>query len=518
MSGGSSRGPAARSAGSASAGGGSDSDATADSPAAGLQRGSLGTLDIVFFVVAAAAPLAVVAGAAPLAFRLGGVGAPGAYLFSGLVYILCAAGLTAFASHVRNAGAFYAFVGHGLGRPAAAGTAVVALLSYALICFGFYGFFGFYAASSMRDLFGIELHWSIYAALALAVIAVLGYRQITVGARILGVLMAAEVAILVVIAVAVLATEGTSNFTLEPFAPSRVFDAGSGSMFVLALGAFLGFESTAIYSEEAKNPKRTIPRATYLAVGFLAVFYGFITWIAVAALGLDGLVETSLSDTFQGMYFMLADSYLGPWAKIAMDVLMVTSLFAATLAFHNATSRYLFALGRDGIVSRRFGATHPRFASPFRASIAVSLAAIVPILVTVTLSGDPYLHLLLWTNGVGIVGIVFLQLLCMIAVLRYFWRDRRGHGAFRVVIAPGLGAIGLTLGLWLMLSNFDLLTDLQGWANAALVAPVLLLGIAGVVWAVWLRRRRPEVYAGIGQGTRTIDVATAAGEAAAHPE
>nr|WP_251364213.1 MULTISPECIES: APC family permease [unclassified Leucobacter] len=471
-----------------------------------LKGGSLGVFDIVFFVIAAAAPLAVVAGAAPLAFRLGGVGAPGAYLFSGLVYILCAAGLTAFASHVRNAGAFYAFVGSGLGRPPAAGAAIIALVSYALICFGFYGFFGYYAASSMRELFGIELHWSVYALFAIAIIAVLGYRQITVGARILGVLMVAEVAILAILAIAVLATEGTTHFSVEPFAPNRVFDLTSGGMFVLALGAFLGFESTAIYSEEAKNPKRTIPRATYIAVGFLALFYAFVTWVAVAALGVDGLTEVSLSDTFQGMYFMLADSYLGPWATIAMNVLMVTSLFAATLAFHNATSRYLFALGRDRIAPRRFGATHPRFGSPHRASLAVSVGAIVPVLITVVLSGDPYLHLLLWTNGVGIVGIVFLQLLCMVAVLRYFWKDRRGHGAFRVVIAPALGAIGLTIGLWLMLVNFELLTGIQGWMNGALVGPLLILGIAGVVWAIRAKKRDPGTYGGIGQGTRTITV------------
>ncbi|MFC9561804.1 APC family permease [Agromyces sp. NPDC056965] len=450
----------------------------------GLARGRLGTFDIFFFVVAAAAPLAVMAGAAPLAFRLGGIGAPGAYVFSGVVYILCAAGLTAFALYVRNAGAFYAFIGRGLGRPAGVGSAFVALMSYALICAGFYGFFGFYAATTFTDSFGIDLHWSVYALIAVAIVAFLGYRQIDIGARVLAVLMILEVAILVVLAVAVLVTEGTANFSLEPFAPGNVFNLGSGGMFVLALGAFIGFEGTAIYAEEARDAKRTVPRATYLAVGFLALFYGFIAWVAVAAMGVDGLTEFTVSDVFQGLYFMLAESYLGSWAVLVMGLLIVTSILAATIAFHNATSRYMFALGRDGVLPAGLGRTHPKYRSPARASIITTIASLVLIVVTLICNGDPYLQLLLWTNGVGIVGIVALQALCMVSVIAFFRRDRRGHGVFRVIIAPALGVLGLVVGLVLMLTNLDLLTGRTDWVNWALMAPLVLVAAGGVIWAI----------------------------------
>lgn len=462
-----------------------------------LGRNRLGTFDIVFFVVAAAAPLAVVAGGAPLAFRLGGLGAPGAYVFSGVVYILCAAGFTAFARYVRNAGAFYAYISRGLGRPVGAGASIVALISYALICFGFFGFLGFYANSAFADLFGWNVHWSVYAVVGVVLVGALGYRQIDLGARVLGVLMIAEVLILVVLAIAVLLSEGL-HVTGEPFAPSNVFNQTSGAMFVLALGAFIGFESTAIYAEEAKDPARTVPNATYLAVAFLALFYGFMTWIAVAALGPAKLVDLSLSDAFQAMYFTLADSYLGGWAKTVMDLLVVTSILAATTAFHNATSRYLFALGRDRLLPAWLSQTHHRHRSPHRASLLVSVGALVLTLVTVVLHGDPYLQLLLWTNGVGILGIVTLQVLCMLAVVRFFRSDRRGHGAFRVVVAPGLAVVGLVIGLWLMVTNLDLLTGRTGWFNVALVGPMVVAGLAAVVWAARMRGREPERYAAIG--------------------
>ncbi|MFF2274592.1 APC family permease [Agromyces sp. NPDC058126] len=464
---------------------------TADDRSGGLARGKLGTFDIFFFVVAAAAPLAVMAGAAPLAFRLGGIGAPGAYLFSGIVYILCAAGFTAFARYVRNAGAFYAFIGRGLGRSAGGAAALVALLSYALICAGFYGFLGFYAATTFNPMLGIELHWSVYALAGLAVVAVLGYRQIDIGARVLAVLMILEVLILAVIAVAVLATEGTANFSIEPFAPGNVFNLASGGMFVLALGAFIGFESTAIYAEEARRPERTVPRATYFAVGFLAVFYAFIAWIAVAALGVDGLVEYSLSDVFQGLYFMLAESYLGTWASIVMGLLIVTSILAATIAFHNATSRYLFSLGRDGFLPARLGVTHSCYRSPARASLVTTIVSLMLISLTVTFGADPYLVLLLWTNGVGIVGVVALQAVCMVAVIRFFSRDRRGHGVFRVLVAPLLGVVGLLVGLVLMVTNLELLTGRNDWVNWALMLSLVVAAVVGV-----LRARRLGAAAG----------------------
>ena len=450
---------------------------TAPDSRSGLATGTLGTFDIFFFVVAAAAPLAVMAGAAPLAFRLGGIGTPGAYVFSGVVYVLCAAGFTAFAQHVRNAGAFYAFIGRGLGHRAGGAAALVALLSYGLICAGFY------ATTTFDDLLGLHAHWSVWALAGMVVVAFLGYRQIDVGARVLAVLMSLEVLILVVLAVAVLLTEGVPDQAAVPFEPGHVLNGSSGAMFVLALGAFIGFEGTAIYAEEARVPERTVPRATYAAVGFLALFYRFIAWIAVAALGVAGLEKYSLSDAFQGLYFMLADSYLGPWAAHTMEALIVTSILAATVAFHNATSRYLFALGRDGMLPARLGRTHPRFRSPANASVVTTLASLALVVLTLVLQGDPYLELLLWTNGAGIIGVVALQAVCMVSIVRFFLRDRRGHGTLRVVVAPLLGLVGLVAGLYLMLSNLDLLTGRTDWVNGALLVPLPVVAVLGALRA-----------------------------------
>ncbi|MGO4104129.1 APC family permease [Leifsonia sp. YAF41] len=452
-----------------------------------LATGTLSTGDIVFFVVAAAAPLMVVAGGSPLAFLIGGIGAPGSYVVAGIAYVLFALGFTAMAQHLPNTGAFYAFIKRGLSPSTGIAAAWVALASYSLICFGFYGALGFFAESTVNNLLGISVPWPIWSLAGVLVVGFIGYRQINIGARVLGILMAAEVLILVILAVAILIDGGPEGMSVAPFLPANVFAPGSGAMFVLALGAFLGFESTAIYSEEAREPRRSIPRATYISVGFLALFYGFATWIATVGFGANGILTVLAGDDFGTMYFMMANSYLGHAAQIVMEVLIVTSVFAAIIAFHNASTRYMFALGRERILPRRFALTHPTYKSPYIGSLVMSAFSAVAVIATLALAGDPYLHLLLWTNGVGIVGIVLLQILCAFAIIRFFWASRRGHSVFRVAIAPAASALLLSGGLYLMLANFELLTGLSGWINLALVAPLIVLGVVGFCYG-WVTR------------------------------
>ena len=52
-----------------------------------------------------------------------------------------------------------------------------------------------------------------------------------------------------------------------------------------------------------------------------------------------------------------------------MRVLIVTSLFAALLAFHNAITRYTYALASEGALPRRLGRIHPVHKSPYIAGI-----------------------------------------------------------------------------------------------------------------------------------------------------
>ena len=107
-----------------------------------LKKGRLGVLGIVFFVVAASAPLVGMTGAVPVAIAAGnGAAAVGTYLAVGLVLLIFSVGYTRMSSQVTNAGAFFAYVGKGLGTNMGVASAFASLVGYITIQLAIYGFF-----------------------------------------------------------------------------------------------------------------------------------------------------------------------------------------------------------------------------------------------------------------------------------------------------------------------------------------------------------------------------------------
>ncbi|RWI48941.1 MAG: APC family permease [Mesorhizobium sp.] len=252
----------------------------------GLKPESLGLASIVFFVVAAAAPLTAIVGAAPLAFALGnGAGAPSAYIFAGLTYLVFAAGFTAMSRHVGSAGAFYVFVSHGLGKSWGAAAGAITLLTYIEIQIAVYAFFGVVIAG-IADPAGIKLPWWVWAGICMVVVDFFATRNIEFSGKVLGVCMLGEVAVLVVLDVMILLQGGgPEGISFASFAPATVFSTGLGISLLFAVASFIGFEATVIFAEEAKDPRRTIPAATYVAVIAITVFYAFSARCMVVAYG-----------------------------------------------------------------------------------------------------------------------------------------------------------------------------------------------------------------------------------------
>ncbi|WP_425246967.1 APC family permease [Streptomyces sp. NEAU-NA10] len=481
-------------------------------PAAGtdqghhLQRGSLGVADIVFFVVAAAAPLTVMAGVAPLAILFGGIGAPVAYLAVGVVLVLFAVGFTAMTPYIRNAGAFYSYIARGLGRPAGLGAAFLAVFSYNSLQIGMFGAFGFFASTTANDLLGVDLPWPVYALAGIAVVWFLGFRSINLGAKVLAALLIAETAILVLLAGAVLVKGGASGLSFDSFTPSNIFVSGMSGPLGLAVAAFIGFEATAIYREEARDPDRTVPRATYLAIGFLGLFYAFIAWVIVQAFGSDQAVAVAAKNPAE-MFFTAMTQYVGGWATDVQRVLIVTSVLAALLAFHNAITRYVYALSVESVAPAALGRVHPRHGSPWVAGIAQSVLAVVVVAVFALIDVDPYTKFFLWVNTPGVIGVLVLQALAAFAVVSFFRRNsaEHGEGRMRTLVAPAAAGVLLTAATVLVCKRLDLFTGAGPTVNWTLVALTPAVFLAGMALAARIRRTRPDVYVKLA----TTDVDTA---------
>jgi amino acid transporter len=324
---------------------------------------------------------------------------------------------------------------------------------------------------------------------------VLGFRRVDLNAFVLSTIFSLEIAIILVLDVAILADKGLGAFTLQAFNPSVIFSGAPGVALTFAFGTFIGFEATAIFAEETKNPKKTVPRATYIAVALVGTFFAISSWALIAGVGADRVQAVAAEDP-GSFSFAAMQTYVGSFGYHAMNILMVTSLFGTALGLHNAGARYLFALSRDGVMPRQLSRTHPAHNSPWLAS--VSQLAFVSIVVAIfALAGaDPFLVMATSFAGVGILGILALQTMVGFAVIAFFWRHAERHW-FRTVVAPLLGSAAMIGASVLIVINYALV----GQTSSQILnkAPWILIvtAIGGAAYATLLKVNRPDKYAAV---------------------
>jgi amino acid transporter len=458
-------------------------------------HGKLGPVGVVFMVVAAAAPLTVIGGNMPLGMGLGnGAGAPVGFLIAALVLLVFSVGFVAMTPYVPEAGAFFSYVTLGLGPRLGSGIAAVALIAYTAIQVGIYGYIGWAIGDTVRFYGGPEIPWPVYSLVTLAVVALLGYRHIDLSAKVLGVALVCEIGIVVLLDLVIVANPGLGGLSLSSFTPGVFTNGVLGIAVLFALTGFIGFEATAVFRDEARDPERTIPRATYAAVLLIGGFYAVTCWAFVVAIGPDQVAEVA-QRTLDGEANMLLDTTndnLGRLGRDIVNVLLLTSLFACVLSFHNVIARYQFALARKGLLPDRLAAVHPKHGSPSVSSVVQTVTAAVIVSILAVLGVDPLVGVFGSMAGVATVGMVLLMLTTSIAVLVYFLRhgEHAGGRLWQTRIAPILACAGLLASLWLVLTNFTLVTG----GSATLSAILAAVPFAGLLLgALALKSNQPEV-------------------------
>jgi amino acid transporter len=472
----------------------------------------LGVYGIVFFVVAAAAPLAATLGTAPITFGSTGVGAPGAYLIGAIVLLLWALGYARMSRFVTSSAGFAAYIERGLGRVPGFGAATLAVFSYYLMLMGIYGAFGFFTQSLVAERLGLDLPWPVWTLAAVILVGILGYLDINLSAKVLGVLMISEVALLILFDIMVPAQGGAAGVTLEAFAPANIFAGAFGVAILFAAGSFVGFEATAIYGEEAREPRKTIPKATYVAVIFIGVFYTVTTW----AIGLSykpGEVQDAAINDPAGFVLSSNTAFVGQWSTDILAVLVITSYFATLVAFHNTISRYMYSLGRGGVLPAALGRTHGRWMSPHVASMVGTLISVIVIGAFALAGADPFFVMFAWLTGLGSVGVFSLQAATSLAAIVYFRRNRGSGNMWTTLGAPLLGGLGVATIVVLALSNWALLTGATEGVGALLPWTLLIAVLVGVALAFIKRGSVQSITAGFEDVPPTASAALVSGMA-----
>ncbi|PZH19216.1 amino acid permease [Streptomyces sp. NTH33] len=463
------------------------------STAATLKPNALGVLGILFFVLSAQAPLTGIAGAAPISVAIGnGAGTPAAYVLAGAMILLFSVGFVAMGRHVVDAGAFYTYIGRGLGRTAGAGSAGLALFSYCVIQAAMYGLYGSIVSGLVAQHAGLDLPWWVWALATMALVKVLGAAGIEMGARVLAVFVTAEFSILLVFGLITLFKGGGPEGlgVAHSFSPSAALQGAPGVAVMFAVASMFGFEATAIYGEEARNPSRTVPRATYLSVLVVTGFFALTSWMLISSYGASKASAAAgkalASGDSTGFVFAPIAAEFGGWVNQVLPILLATSLFAGILTFHNSANRYLFSLGRDGLLPQGLCRLNDRHAPSVAGWVqtVIALALVVPFALT---GKDPVLTLFSWFSGVAVLAMMLLYLLTSVSVVVFFRRERLDSRMWNTLIAPVLGMLGLAGAIWLILANF---TTLIGGSAGTAVGLTLLVPLVLVLGAANERVRR----------------------------
>jgi amino acid transporter len=351
--------------------------------------------------------------------------------------------------------------------------------------------------------------------------ASLAFFHIELTAKVLGVALVSEVVVLLLLSAGIIvAGGGPDGFEAAPFNPLDLIDNsaaiavfGAAATGIAIFGAFwswVGFEMAPNYAEESRDPKRIAKLATYASVIGLGVFYIFCSYMFVSGWGLNGAAEavnSQYSGEIASAWYPLADEFVGTWLTTVFEALAITSSFACAMAFFNTSARYLYALGRERVLPVSLARTHPTHHSPYVAAMAVATFVALYCLGFVLDDSSTEAALLklgTYSPLLGVLGILFVQGVCSIAVIRYFSTEARdGFHAWKTLIAPILGTLAMFGACYLLVANR---ASLAGAGDAPYIKYLPYIAIAmfliGIVAALWFRTNDVERYNGIGRFAR----------------
>jgi len=506
-----------------------------------LHANALGLPAILFVCVAAIAPAASMLFNVPVMASQAGAATPLAFVLSAVGVLLLGVPVVYFARHLSSAGGFATWVRHGLGRGAAFQVGWLMLGAYALFEAALQATVGGSLESLLSPL-GINLPggWVAYALVLTLIVGVLSYVDVRASVWVMAPFAVAEVLALVILDAAITVKGGAAGHDLlHTFTPTGASltgvapggTLGIGIAMVLGILAFVGFETGAVYGEEARNPHKTIPIAIFALLVFLAVLYTWTSYAATIGVGWRnaGSVLGNVNVAPQ-QYVTLAGVYVGRWLGIALIVFVITSNFASSFAMHQAMVRYGYSMGREGVLLRSLGKTHPRWKSPYIATFMQSGFTFLLILflglVRQHTNPDGSVSYALgiangttWQQTSGIVSFGWLASIVTICIILvyiltniaapFFARSRGELRLFQHVIAPAVS----TLLLLLPLASY-LLPALPGSLGAfftrlgfaptpfpANILPLFVLAwvIAGLIVVGAVAHVHPDRYERLGQ-------------------
>jgi amino acid transporter len=356
---------------------------------------------------------------------------PLAFLFAAIAIALISYSFIRLTSFFNHAGSTYALAGVTLGPRAGffAGWALLATYSAFIAAnIAEVGLFG----GSFLDSTGIwhNPEWIVISLVAAGLVWFLAYGDVKIATRALLSFEGISVTLIVVLIVVIFwkVIGGTApngqGFTLKPFVPASGIGVGAVAFAsVFGLLSFGGFEGAAALGEETNNPRRNIPLAIGWAVGFCGVFYVIVMLAQSLGFGIDaaGIKGFSTSSAPLGD---LSKSYVGTGMEDAIDFGATLSAFASLLGCAAGASRILFALGRDGFITRRLGDASARTGSPANALVVVMLFG-VAMAAALRINGTNVVNAFFYPGTAGVLAMLIAYFVIQIGAAKFLHLENR---------------------------------------------------------------------------------------------
>lgn len=444
----------------------------------------------------------------------------------GAIGMLCVGSVVAlFARELSSAGSMYTYLSKGAGRMAGFIGGWAYISAYLLFGAAVLSGFGFFMAMLVEMLFGVEVGWFWLAAVGVVIVVLLNFFNIAVSTRNQLVFLAFSMTAMIVVSVIVIAN-GTpevsiidgktplagagKSFDLAAFWPPATGISWVGIFFGMsfAMLSFVGAESSASLSEETRDSKRNIPLAIIGSVAIAGVFYIIVSYATALGFGVQqAKIDWPASAT--GLAAVAPNTLT---SALVLAAAGGSSLFCA-LGFHTASSRVLFAMGREGVLPKRLGRLHPHWNTPWNSMIVVIAIWFVLIGGSLLLtSRDAQVALAGGVDDFSTGGVFLFSLLLNfgtpVVMFVYFMLGLTGvihgvrHSMTKFIVAGTAAAIFSVVAIFGGLYFSFVPAEPGGDILMALrlipwVAVVIL--IAGSAMAVLTRRLRPTEWSKMGR-------------------
>jgi len=485
-----------------------------------LRGGSVGLIGVLFLTVTGSAPISAMLFNTPISVGFGnGIGTPAGFIFAAVVLVIFGVSYVAMARKVTTAGGFYSFISHGLNRELGMASGFSMVAAYSVFEVSLVGGFAYFAALKAAR-YGWHVQWYWLGLFMIVLISVLAYFDVRVSARLLGLALLCEIITLLFFDVFIFANGTVSAAAINPVNAFKGLPAGHFGGTAIAAGAagigiffafwsWVGWEMAPNYGEESRSPKKNVPRALYISVIGLGIFYTLTSWAGISGYHSINAAANVAQNNSANFYFIPAQHYGGLFLKDCLSWFIITGSFACGMAFHNTTARYMYSMGREGLLPRFLGRTHKRYHSPHLASMTQSaIAALILLAFALFAPVSPklgaadsvgYLQVYGLMAVMGVVSILAIQALVSLAIFNYFrthYKDE--HHWWTTILAPLISMVSQAVVLYLAIKNLTFLGSGYSYAKWLCWGDLAIFAI-GLGYAFYLKSRDRAKYETIGR-------------------